>query len=572
MSTTSRTSHAWPNSSDTVKPSAVTLCGDFLSPSALTSVDNGRGHVAVLRSAGITHVSLGNHEADLTLPVLKDRLGELSQRGRLVVLNSNVSGLGRHTKEVDVVSSNCGRIKVGLMGLLSDEREMFRDGTFRGLAIENVRDRYRKIAEKLIGVDCLIPLTHQTLKADVSLATAILELQSRSDTGVVGGLILGGHEHHRIHEMISLQSGSTDGIFSNDSSNSDTSTSSANSHVHIVKTGQDAERVAIVDLLFDQSSRMLQHVNVQFQELNDTYSPCPIVQRIVDKHLSALDHMKEFVVLDTNKMFSNYFTGNDGNKLPLSSEYSRYQQTTVGAFFCTAIKSELNADACIINGAPIKASKVYTTGTMSYDELKSELPFPLKMIVVEMTRKQLKDAIEYSRTNVEKGKPAATLEDGRVERRGYLQTDFEYWKRGPADGEENDDDILSVALPRNLLKGFCKIQPLMDLHHQLQAKNTLPGEDDYLKAIDLIVHFCCKDRWVNIAQQFSFEDLDLNKDGKLCREELRSAIKRIIGEEPSEGLIQGMIDAIDEDASGNVDEADFNLVLARVRRQSYCTV
>lgn len=551
-----------------MKPSAVTLCGDFLSPSALTSVDNGRGHVAALRSAGITHVSLGNHEADLTLPVLRDRLGELSQRGRLVVLNSNVNGLGRHTKELDVLSSNCGRIKVGLMGLLSDEREMFRDGTFRGLTIENVTERYRKMAEKLNGVDCLIPLTHQTLKADVKLATDILELQSRSGTGVVGGLILGGHEHYQIHETISLQSGSSYGERFNDISNSDSGTGSNNSHIHIVKTGQDAERVAIVDLLFDPSSRMLKDVNVQFRELNDTYSPCPIVQRIVDKHLSALDHMKEFVVLDTNKMFSSYFTGDDGEKLPLSSEYSRYQQTTVGAFFCSAIKSELNADACIINGAPIKASKVYTDGTMSYDELMSELPFPLKMVVVEMTRKQLKDAIEFSRINVEEGKPAATLEDGRVERRGYLQTDFEYWKRGPDLGKENDNEILSVALPRNLLKGFCNIQPLMDLHHQLQAKNALPGEDDYIKAVDLIVHFCCKDRWVNIVQQFSFEDLDLNKDGKLCREELRRAIRKITGEEPSEGLIQRMINAIDEDASGNVNEEEFNLVLARVTRQS----
>jgi 2',3'-cyclic-nucleotide 2'-phosphodiesterase (5'-nucleotidase family) len=45
-----------------MKPSAVTLAGDFLSPSTLSSVDGGRGMVATLRATGLTHVSMGNHE------------------------------------------------------------------------------------------------------------------------------------------------------------------------------------------------------------------------------------------------------------------------------------------------------------------------------------------------------------------------------------------------------------------------------------------------------------------------------------------------------------------------------
>lgn len=170
---------------------------------------------------------------------------------------------------------------------------------------------------------------------------------------------------------------------------------------------------------------------------------------------------------------------------------------------------------------------------------------------------------------------AATLDDGRIERRGYLQSDFEWHKE--EEGEEgtyikdntDDDKVLSVALPRNLLKGFCKIKPLMDLNQELKCKNALPGEDDYMKAVDLIVRFCCKDRWVSIANTFSFDELDINKDGILSREELRSAIKRVMGnEEPGEGLVQGMMDAIDQNASGDIDEVEFNNILAQVRRET----
>ena len=107
------------------------------------------------------------------------------------------------------------------------------------------------------------------------------------------------------------------------------------------------------------------------------------------------------------------------------------------------------------------------------------------MTVVEMTRGRLRDAIEYSRTNVESGKSSAVLEeDGRVERRGYLQVDFNYW-RSSSSGERNaeiegfdEDEIVTVALPRNLLKGKpflnCSILPTLfkaDSSHYLQYVN-----------------------------------------------------------------------------------------------------
>jgi len=466
------------------------------------------------------------------------------------VLNSNVSGLGRHTCQVDVISSKCGRIKVGLVGLLSDEEDMFRDGTFRGLKISSVRERYEIIYNKMKlmeSVHCLVPLTHQTLAADERFAKAILEMEDAP----IRNVILGGHEHVKIHRIIS-------------------SKSDPKKQISIVKTGQDAERAAIIDLHFHPTSHQFQSVDIHFEELDQKYVPCPIVQSIVDKHLSALNRMEKFIVLDTKTMLSEYFLDPVTHRiLPLSSEYTRYEQTTVGAFFCTAIKAELTTDVCIINGAPIKGNRLYNDGTMTYDQLKHELPFPLKMIVVKMTRMQLREAIQYSRKHIEEGKPAMVMEDGRIERRGYLQTDFQYWRESNTSYDTNhDNDVISVALPRNLLKGFCKIKPLMELNTELEAKNALPNEDDFMKAIDLIVRYCCKDRWISIAKQFTFSDLDLKRDGTLCREDIRMAIKTVMKEEPSDGLVDEMVRAIDLDSSGFVEEKEFNEILAQVRRHS----
>ena len=403
--------------------------------------------MAAIRASGITHVCLGNHEADIPLTVLKERLDDLAKGKRIVVLNSNVRGLGRHSRELDIIRSSCGQIKVGLLGLLSDEDGMFRDGTFKGLQIDDVKKKYEEMLEKVhttMAADCLVPLTHQTLTADIGLARWMLQLQLRSSEtkhqqhqSFGGGVILGGHEHTKIHEHVSL---SEDQLPTNG--------------VQIVKTGMNSDRAAVIDLQFDSSTHTLLSTNVHFEELDENHQPCPIVSTIVKKHMSALDELQDFVVFDSKSMLSEFFIDpSTGKRLPLSSECTRYEQTTVGAFFCTAVKSELGTDVCIINGAPIKASKVYTAGTMSYDELRNELPFPLKMVVVEMTRKQLREAIHFSRTNVEEGKVSEKREDGSIERRGYLQTDFEYWMHGSHLDSLRDDEMLTVALPRNLLSG-----------------------------------------------------------------------------------------------------------------------
>jgi hypothetical protein len=51
----------------------------------------------------------------------------------------------------------------------------------------------------------------------------------------------------------------------------------------------------------------------------------------------------------------------------------------------------------MINGGTIKGDATYGSGTLSYLQLKQELPFPTKMIVVSMPGSTLRDAICASR-------------------------------------------------------------------------------------------------------------------------------------------------------------------------------
>jgi len=552
-----------------IRPSAVCICGDFISPSTLSSIDAGRGHVATLRATGITHASLGNHEADVKLEVLRKRISQLGRSALL--LNGNVVGwlddMGgtfnaassfeqRSTAELDVLTSDDGRVRVGLTGLLSDEANMFRTPRkFRGLPIESVTKRYDQIrSQLLVSTDAtvLVPMTHQSLGRDVELAQHMLRRG-------LGGVILGGHEHEQIYERIEADDGS-------------------GKYVDIVKTGQDADRAAVVDLRFDPETKDLRCVDVSFEEMAG-YKDNAGVLRIANKHLKKLTDMENSVVVDVGTQLSSYFTVEDGVVTPLlSSERARFQPITVGSLFCQAIKTELETDVCIINGAPIKASTSYPDGTMTHGQLKEELPFPLKMVAVEMTRGRLREAIEYSRTQIEQGKGGSAGGSGsatensvavnghpvEVERRGYLQTDFDYVGNGK---KGSDSDKLLVALPRNLMGGFCKIRPLMELGADLKAAGSYPEKDDYMKAIDLIVRFCCKERWATVLDScdINFSDIDINGDGKLDRSEIRQLLRNMLGFEPDEFLLNDMISTIDTDNDGNISEDEFEEMLTWMR-------
>jgi len=582
------------------KPSAVVLAGDFLSPSTLSSIDGGRGMASTLRASGITHASLGNHEADLKLTVLRDRvhqMGKLSSSKKykrpITVLNSNViptkeqieknpkkySFMVETMKPYDIVTSYCGKIKVGLMGLLSDEEDMFRDGTFKGVPIEKVTQKWDAVKQQInsdheCGVHALIPMTHQSLLNDRIFARHIL----RTGTGKnhlhqkqnQPAVIIGGHEHEPYLEIV--RSGR----------------SRMSNFLQIVKTGQDADRAAIIDLIFSEkesksgkstSRKQLEKINVNFVELAD-YEEAEQVKFHVHKHMKVLKDMDSTNMIEPS-LLSHVFSSGPwrDNDFELSSKRTRFQQTSVGALFCQMIKCEFEVDACIINGAPIKGDSYYSDGTMSYSQLKSELPFPLKMVVVNMTRGTLEKSIRYSRTSIDhvrlpSGKDTNGFSDFQyddIERRGYLQTDYDYMMEDNDDIIRDRNEVLSVALPRNLMNGFCNIKPLMELGDQLKARNQFPSSDDFMKAIDIIVRYCCKERWVSLftASQkcWSDDDLDIIADGPLEREHIKKLLTNVMETEPSDFLVDDMMNALDEDENGVIDDCELQKIIDAARER-----
>lgn len=512
------------------------------------------GMVATLRAIGVTHVSLGNHEADLRLNKLKRRLEELAKSA--TIINSNIMPsekapwLAGHVpnhfiSEYSLLETQCRSARIGLLGLMSDEPNMFRDGTFRGAPIASVTETYDRLRRQL-GPDIpLVALTHQSLQRDQELAQHMAQYGD--------SIIMGGHEHEPHHLVVETQSDQ----------------GSAPHRVHILKAGMDAS--ACHDITIELDGSRIAAVDARL-ELMSSYPPSVVVQAIVDQHQSLLTAMENEVIINAQSLLPPGVT--------LSSIGTRRQQTTVGAILCTAVKEQLEADVAMINGAPIKGNREYVDGKISFAELKKELPFPTKMVVVPMKRWQLHEAIHYSR------KHPVNPQDGQdIERRGYLQVDLEFDRLGFHTGGQ--DDVLMVALPRNLLKGFCDIEPLIDFGNGLKERHEFPAEDDYVHAIDLVITHFCKETWYEIVRDnLSFDDLDLGQKGFLSREDgklgrtlstivmtdlilfsVARMLKEAIGHEPAPFVIDHMIAAVDADENGVVDRGEFSFLLAQMERE-----
>lgn len=474
----------------------ATLCvlsGDFLSPSTLSSLDRGHAMIDVLNAVPVSHVCFGNHEADVGLKDLKRRMKSFAG----VWLNSNMPDFpSKSAVPFDIV--HVGAHRIGMLGLLACGDNIFKDGTFRGVRICEVAPTAHKWTQRLLlehGCRAVVPITHQPHARDVELAA----LSPRFPC------ILGGHEHDLLVEDYN--------------------------GCKIFKSGSDATHAILIDMLLDDEQVLCDSEVVVLDDLEADEH----VQALVDGHMDIVNHMHEELILDIGT--------------PISSEGVRRQQTTVGALLCSAIRSELQVDAALLNGGPIKANRCYPSGAMSYAQLREELPFPTKMVSLGIPGSVLSEAVCYSRLT-------------SSEPRGFLQVDDRIDTR--EDGIEriggarlDGSHEYMVALPRNLLNGFCSNKPLIEFAKA--NAHRLPAEYSFVPAIDIVLRHFSRDMWRRLG---SFDQLDENSDGQISSEEVEAAFRSRFGRPPSTQLLGAMFEALYADGDGRIQAEEFEVLNA----------
>jgi 2',3'-cyclic-nucleotide 2'-phosphodiesterase (5'-nucleotidase family) len=488
----------------------VTLAGDFIAPSILSSLDKGAGMIDCLNAIPITHATFGNHEDDVGMAELVKRVGEL----RGTWLNTNMPAFRPElpTHQILEVTRPGGRtVRVGLLGLLAHQKNLYRPGAFGGHAIEPANETALRWTKQLVeeeGCACVIPITHQDRADDHALA--------RMQRAPRFPIIIAGHEHEVLIDDV-------EGCW-------------------VIKAGAEAANAVVADLVWSVEAPPageadLPTVTLTLQGVSE-HPEDPELRARVDRHMLAVRKLDGATLV----------------RVPpgaqLSSVGIRSRQTSMGTILCSHVRDVLEADGCLLHGGGVRGERDYAE-RFTYADLKMALPYANETVVVKLSGRAVRDAVAYSRA------AAAGTPEGS---NGYLQVDDRMTVEDPGDvvtaiggvpiDLERDYQIATVM---GLLGGMNGIEPL--LRHARERPETMPPRDSGREIKMILVDAFSVELWRQLG---SFADIDANRDSVVTADELESAITRATAEAPSEIVVRDVLRMLDADGDGAItrDEAE----------------
>ena len=325
----------------------VALAGDLISPSAVSTLLRGEHMIAGMNAVGLDVATFGNHEFDFGPSVLRERMRESAFTWTSANVLDRRSGAPFGGVPAEVRLTLAG-VRVGIFGLTTPdtahnskagEEVEFRDPIAAGRAVSG---EMRKS-----GVQLVVAVTHQDMAADRALAAA---------PGVEVDVILGGHEHDPLvyEEARTL----------------------------ITKAGSDARYLVQVDLWFGADGRMRER-SWAFHEVSARIPDDPDVARLVAAYNERIGRELDTVVGRTT-------TPLEARRSPL-----RTRETNLGDYIADAMRAHLGTDVALMNGGGIRSDRIVPPGPLTRRDLASLVPFSNVVVVVEMTGRRLREAVEH---------------------------------------------------------------------------------------------------------------------------------------------------------------------------------
>jgi 5'-nucleotidase / UDP-sugar diphosphatase len=336
-------------------PMLYAHAGDMFSPSLMSGFDQGAHTVELLNVVPPDIFVPGNHEFDGG----KENYLKLTKLAKYPTFAANLrasdgSVLPDHQdrKMVDL-----GPVKIGLFGVaLASSPLMSSTGDLKFLD-EMTAVREQSKALKDAGADIIVAVTHTDFTRDLEIARSRLV-----------DVLLTGHDHDlRV-------------VYDN--------------RTVMVESGEEGEYVTAIDIYATIGEREGKRAVTwlpRFRVIDSgTVTPDPEALAIVKRYESELS--KELDVT----------LGTTAVDLDSRSASVRSQETAIGNLIADAIRASTGAEVGITNGGGIRGNKQYPAGaTITRRDILTELPFGNATAMVEITGKDIRDALENSVSQID---------------------------------------------------------------------------------------------------------------------------------------------------------------------------
>lgn len=329
-------------------PMLYAHAGDMYSPSLMSGFDQGAHTVELLNVVPPDIFVPGNHEFDFG----KENYLKLQAMAKAKFFAANLrnedgSALPGH---MDSQIYDLGPVKVGVFGVALAATPLMSQGKGFKFTDEMETVRAQTKALKAQGADIIVAVTHTDVMRDFEIVRSRLV-----------DILLTGHDHDlRIY---------SDG------------------KAAMVESGEEGETVTAIDVyctITERDGKRNVAWRPAFRPIESAFvTPDPETQAIVARYEGELSKELD-VAIGTATM-------------PLDSRSSsvRGQETAIGNLIADASRVSTGADVAIINGGGIRGNKQYPAGhTLTRRDILTELPFGNATVLVEITGKDIKDALE----------------------------------------------------------------------------------------------------------------------------------------------------------------------------------
>ena len=331
--------------------------GDLISPSLMSGLDKGENMIALTNLVPFDMAVPGNHEFDFGPEVFAQRVKQSKYPWAAINITTAdgkaVDGLG------GVMTKDIGGVKVALIPVAQDTSpEVATTGTLKFLSSTETAIAAAKAARKN-GADLVVGVVQTPRSQDAQLFSS-----------KAFDVILSGDDHELAMEY--------DGITA------------------YVETSIDANYLVPVDLnvtIETKDSKRSVKWEPSFRFI-DTATVVPDAETL--KASAVYDAM-----LDKEL---NVVLGKTVGPLDSRRNMVRKQETAMGNLIADALRKAVGADLTIINGGGIRADREYAAGSdITRKDVLSELPFGNTTVLVEVSGKQIQDALENGFSKFEDG-------------------------------------------------------------------------------------------------------------------------------------------------------------------------